>query len=187
MDNKGTPSGMLPLVSCQHAVKLPISPANLLQIGPVPPYEANPSYGTPPPIQQNNASAVVVHAIHCATLLCLPEPYFFLSMQKSFQPADKRKLYSSYPQPIQQYPQQQPQPYQSPMASPPVDPQKQEYYPQQQQQPVQHQPTMPVQQASGYQTAVPLQNLQEAAAPVDCPSCRTRALTRTEFHSGNTT
>ncbi|KAI4211705.1 MAG: hypothetical protein LQ351_005479 [Letrouitia transgressa] len=108
-------------------------------------------------------------------------------MQLSSQPADERKLYSSYPQPIQHYPQQQQQPYQSPMASPPVDPQKQEYYPQQQQQPVQHQQTMPVQQVSGYQTAVPLINLQEAAAPVDCPSCRSRALTRTEFHSGNTT
>ncbi|KAL8946921.1 MAG: hypothetical protein Q9222_006746 [Ikaeria aurantiellina] len=93
---------------------------------------------------------------------------------------------------IQQHPQQQGYPNQ-PMVSPPIDHQapKQEYYPGQQATP-QHQvsnpmPQMPQQQPSGYQTAVPLQNLQEAAAPVDCPMCRMRALTKTEMHSGNTT
>ena len=76
---------------------------------------------------------------------------------------------------------------------------KQEYYAaaqpvepnmQQQQMPM-HQNTMPMQQPmqtqSTYQTAVPLGNLQEAAAPVDCPVCRQRALTRTEYVAGNTT
>jgi len=63
--------------------------------------------------------------------------------------------------------------------------------PMQQQQMPMHQNTMPMQQPmqtqSTYQTAVPLGNLQEAAAPVDCPVCRQRALTRTEYVAGNTT
>lgn len=53
--------------------------------------------------------------------------------------------------------------------------------------PVQQQMQQPMQQQSTYQTALPLGNLQEAAAPVDCPVCRQRALTRTEYVSGNTT
>ena len=43
------------------------------------------------------------------------------------------------------------------------------------------------QQQSQYHTAMPLQNLTEGAAPVDCPACRQRALTRTEYVSGNST
>ena len=53
--------------------------------------------------------------------------------------------------------------------------------------PVQQQVQQPMQTQSTYQTAVRLVNLQEAAAPVDCPVCRQRALTRTEYVSGNTT
>ncbi|KAL9123717.1 MAG: hypothetical protein Q9217_006881 [Psora testacea] len=52
---------------------------------------------------------------------------------------------------------------------------------------VQHQGTFsaaPGQQQ--YQTAIPLGNLTDAAAPVDCPICKQRALTRVEKHSGNT-
>ncbi len=85
--------------------------------------------------------------------------------------------------PIQQHPQQ-------PMASPPMDQPKHEFYPGQPGTP-QHQASMPMQQQptqqSGYQTSVPLANLQEAAAPVDCPACHMRALTRTDYHSGGTT
>ena len=79
----------------------------------------------------------------------------------------------------------------------PIDPNTQQdrSVPMQQQQMPMHQSTMPMQQPmqqpmqtqSTYQTAVPLGNLQEAAAPVDCPVCRQRALTRTEYVSGNTT
>ena len=58
-------------------------------------------------------------------------------------------------------------------------PGKQEYYSSGQQPQQQYQQT--------YQTAVPLANLSEAAAPVDCPVCRHRALTVVEQHSGNTT
>lgn len=80
------------------------------------------------------------------------------------------------------------------MASPPMDQPKQEFYPGQPGTP-QHQASMPMQQQqqqqpiqqSGYQTATPLANLGEGAAPVDCPCCHMRALTRTEYHSGNTT
>ncbi|KAL9594288.1 MAG: hypothetical protein Q9219_007115 [cf. Caloplaca sp. 3 TL-2023] len=91
-------------------------------------------------------------------------------------------------QPIQQYPQQPL--HQQPMASPPMAEQKHEYYPTQAAVP-QHQTSntfqqMPMQQ-SQYQTATPLINLSEGAAPVDCPCCHMRALTRTEYHSGNTT
>ncbi|KAL9008727.1 MAG: hypothetical protein Q9173_006178 [Seirophora scorigena] len=82
----------------------------------------------------------------------------------------------------QQYPEQQQYP-QQPMASPPMDPPKQEYYsaqphPMQQQQPVQQ---------TGYQTAIPLANLEDVAAPADCPRCQMRALTVVESHSGRTT
>ena len=78
-------------------------------------------------------------------------------------------------------------------AAQPVDPNMQhdQSVPMQQQQMPMHQNTMPMQQPmqtqSTYQTAVPLGNLQEAAAPVDCPVCRQRALTRTEYVAGNTT
>ncbi|KAI4182889.1 MAG: hypothetical protein L6R41_005725 [Letrouitia leprolyta] len=93
--------------------------------------------------------------------------------------------------PIQQYPPQQQQPYQSPMASPPVTEQKHEYYPTQAAMP-QHQPSNPIPQQhppqqSQYQIATPIQSLGEGAAPVDCPCCHMRALTKTEYHSGNTT
>ncbi|KAK0512096.1 hypothetical protein JMJ35_005224 [Cladonia borealis] len=55
------------------------------------------------------------------------------------------------------------------------------------QQPMQQPIQQPIQTQSTYQTAIPLGNLQEAAAPVDCPVCRQRALTRTEYVAGNTT
>lgn len=72
--------------------------------------------------------------------------------------------------------------------------QKGSYYPQQPGpqgaefiQPIQGGMAMgPMGQQSQYHTATPLQNLTEGAAPVDCPTCRTRALTRTEYVSGNT-
>ncbi len=38
-----------------------------------------------------------------------------------------------------------------------------------------------------YQTATPLGSLQQGPAPVDCPVCGVREMTRTEFHSGGTT
>lgn len=73
------------------------------------------------------------------------------------------------------------------MATPPIETQKSEYY-------SGAQPTgqAPQQMQSGttqpmFQTAIPLASLQKAPAPVDCPICHTRAMTRTEFHSGNTT
>ncbi|KAL8993196.1 MAG: hypothetical protein Q9169_006527 [Polycauliona sp. 2 TL-2023] len=92
---------------------------------------------------------------------------------------------------INQYP---PQQQYTPMSSPPIhDQPKQEYYAGQEHNPapIHQQGSMPMQQpqvqAQGYQTAVPLANLQDAAAPVDCPACHMRALTKTEYHSGNTT
>ncbi|KAL2040006.1 hypothetical protein N7G274_007409 [Stereocaulon virgatum] len=69
---------------------------------------------------------------------------------------------------------------------------KQEYYsgtqpiPQMQQQTMQQAP-MQQMQTSQYTQAKPLHSLGEAAAPVDCPVCRQRALTRIENVSGNTT
>jgi lipopolysaccharide-induced tumor necrosis factor-alpha factor len=38
-----------------------------------------------------------------------------------------------------------------------------------------------------YQNATPLQVLGRGAAPVDCPSCGVRAMTRTNYEVGNTT
>ena len=43
------------------------------------------------------------------------------------------------------------------------------------------------QQQSQYRNATPLHSLGESQAPVDCPSCGHRTLTRTEYHSGQTT
>ncbi|KAL9581972.1 MAG: hypothetical protein Q9212_003573 [Teloschistes hypoglaucus] len=132
---------------------------------PVPPYEANPAYTQQPSIQHHDSS------YNTAPI----QPYHGQ----------------------QSYPHQGPQ--HTPMSSPPLaSEQKHEYYPNQQSQPglpqhhQQHQQPVQLQQMqhpsqSGYQTATPLANLGEAAAPVDCPACRMRALTKTEYHSGNTT
>jgi len=40
---------------------------------------------------------------------------------------------------------------------------------------------------NNYQTATPLASLQQGPAPVDCPACGVREMTRTEFVSGGTT
>lgn len=59
---------------------------------------------------------------------------------------------------------------------------------QQQTQPIgQQQPPPPQPQQSQYRVGVPLSNLQDTAAPVDCPQCGTRAMTNVSFESGNTT
>ncbi|KAL8813697.1 MAG: hypothetical protein Q9223_006969 [Gallowayella weberi] len=94
---------------------------------------------------------------------------------------------------IHQYPPQQQQYNQhTPMSSPPITT-KQEYYHGQENNPtpIHPQQSMPPQQfgapAQGYQNVIPLANLGEYAAPVDCPCCHMRALTKTENHSGNTT
>lgn len=50
----------------------------------------------------------------------------------------------------------------------------------------QYNPGQP-QPQSQYQTAVPLGSLQKNPAPVDCPSCHHRTMTRVEAHSGNVT
>ncbi|KAH7346411.1 LITAF-like zinc ribbon domain-containing protein [Rhexocercosporidium sp. MPI-PUGE-AT-0058] len=41
--------------------------------------------------------------------------------------------------------------------------------------------------AGRYQMATPLASLQQGPAPVDCPVCGVREMTRTEFKSGGTT
>ncbi|KAL8645825.1 MAG: hypothetical protein Q9210_006493, partial [Variospora velana] len=129
--------------------------------GAVPPYEPNPAYTQQQPHMQHQESY----------------------NNAPIQPYPQQHQYPQHEQ--QQYPSQ-------PMASPPMDPPKQGYYASEQPQAtttLQHQPSMPMQQQqqSGYQTATPLANLQDAAAPADCPACRMRALTKIEFHSGNTT
>lgn len=40
---------------------------------------------------------------------------------------------------------------------------------------------------NAYQSAIPIASLQQGAAPVDCPFCGVRELTRTDFVSGGTT
>ncbi len=92
------------------------------------------------------------------------------------------------PQYHQQPQQISPQPMGSP---PPLEHPKGDFYGSQQQVPMQHVQTnqmAPMQsQPSQYHTATALQNLGEGATPVDCPVCHMRAVTRTEYHSGNTT
>jgi lipopolysaccharide-induced tumor necrosis factor-alpha factor len=50
-------------------------------------------------------------------------------------------------------------------------------------------PGMPPQQQSGtvYQNATPLMSLNRSPAPADCPACGQRAMTNTQFETGNTT
>lgn len=109
--------------------------------------------------------------------------YFFRSERKAFTIP-----YSSYQ--INQVPNQQGQYQQSPMGSPPAQiKQETSYYGAQ---PVQSPPPQQVPQVlapppSQYHTSTPLQSLQEGPAPVDCPSCRTRHVTRVTYLSGNTT
>jgi lipopolysaccharide-induced tumor necrosis factor-alpha factor len=40
---------------------------------------------------------------------------------------------------------------------------------------------------NNYQNATPLASLQQGPAPVDCPVCNVREMTRTEYVSGGTT
>ena len=58
--------------------------------------------------------------------------------------------------------------------------------PQQQQQQQQQQMMMPG-QARQFQNAVAIPNLGMGAAPVDCPTCGSRAMTNISYHAGNTT
>ena len=111
-------------------------------------------------------------------------------------PLDHRQMSGSY---IQQTPPLQHQ--QSGIAGSPMEHMehpKGDYYGQPQQQQIPQQQGIPMQQVqtqpmglqpqqSQYQSATPLQNLQGVAMPVDCPMCRHRAMTRIEYHSGNTT
>ncbi|MCJ1267301.1 hypothetical protein MMC22_007186 [Lobaria immixta] len=133
---------------------------------PVPPYESNPQYGSPPPAGQFGQ-----------------------------QPPQPTMHQDSYP--INQAPNQG-QYHQQPIS--PQSEIKQEYYGQPQHpgmgQPQTSQPQvvvvaqgqqLPAQQQSQYHTSTPIQSLGEGPAPVDCPSCRARALTRTQYVSGNTT
>jgi hypothetical protein len=58
------------------------------------------------------------------------------------------------------------------------------------QQQYQQQPMQPMQQGGGgtqFQTAVAIPNLGMGSAPVDCPSCGKRGMTRLEYATGNTT
>lgn len=45
----------------------------------------------------------------------------------------------------------------------------------------------PSQQRNIYTHATPLGSLQEQPAPIDCPFCKVREMSRTEYHSGTTT
>ncbi|MCJ1390935.1 hypothetical protein MMC18_003796 [Xylographa bjoerkii] len=46
---------------------------------------------------------------------------------------------------------------------------------------------MPQQQQQQYQSATPLASIGQGPTPVDCPACGTRAMTRVQYESGNTT
>ncbi|MCJ1344342.1 Nucleobindin-1 [Peltigera leucophlebia] len=151
---------------------------------PVPPYESNPQYGAPPPVGYSQ------HA---------PQP---VMQQDSYQIHQATGPQGQHPQPIvspQGYPPQEGYQQQG-VASPHGDIkqegyftpiQQQQTHPIGQQQPVlqqqqqQQQPLQP--QQSQYRVGVPLSNLQDTAAPVDCPQCGTRAMTNISFESGNTT
>jgi lipopolysaccharide-induced tumor necrosis factor-alpha factor len=52
--------------------------------------------------------------------------------------------------------------------------------------PQQQYPQQPMPQST-YASATPLVSLQQGPAPVDCPMCRVRQMTRVEFVSGGTT
>ncbi|KAL6719061.1 hypothetical protein ACLMJK_003296 [Lecanora helva] len=171
----------------------------------VPPYEANPS-SIPqhaPPMQTANSygsapgQPMVQHDIYQAP------------QQQPVSP-----MHTGSPPPINNYPNQppgsppiesahyaQPQmmgqmgpaPMASPAANAHLEHPKGDYYSSQQQQqiPMQHMQTgqmmQPMQGQTQYHSAVPIHLLQRTAMAVDCPVCRTRAITRTELHSGNTT
>ncbi|MCJ1233158.1 hypothetical protein MMC14_001113 [Varicellaria rhodocarpa] len=87
------------------------------------------------------------------------------------QPMNEKHEYTAQER-GQSYTGQQPQ--QTPGVSMPM--------PQQQQQPQQS-----MAQGQQYQTAIPLYALGPGPAPVDCPVCHVRALTRVEYETGNTT
>jgi len=103
------------------------------------------------------------------------------------------------PQPVQQYHQQPIQAYttpqyeQQPSEKGPVAqvhqvPMQQAQQPMQQMQQgqPQQQPAQPLFQPRAYQTATPLNVLGRSGAPVDCPVCGQRTMTRTTPVVGNT-
>ncbi|MCJ1435611.1 hypothetical protein MMC27_004985 [Xylographa pallens] len=45
----------------------------------------------------------------------------------------------------------------------------------------------PQHQQIQYQSATPLASIGQGPTPVDCPACGTRAMTRVQYESGNTT
>src|SRR5271155_4417385 len=94
-------------------------------------------------------------------------------------PPNMAQVHMAYPQP-QCAPQGAPQIYQ---VIYPQAPQQPQYHVQ----PVQSQPVGQNTNSSQYQTTVPIPNLGVASAAVDCPICRRRSMTRTEYVVGNTT
>jgi len=91
-------------------------------------------------------------------------PQFTGYPQPVYQPGGQAQPWGGTPQHQQQQQQQR---------------QQQELQPAMAQQPVGAQPM--------YHTAVPIMALTQGSAPVDCPVCRKRSLTRTEFEAGNAT
>ncbi|MCJ1341653.1 hypothetical protein MMC09_006949 [Bachmanniomyces sp. S44760] len=168
---------------------------------PVPPYEANNApqpYGAPQPVQPP-----------------MQQSYSHDGINPSHQ-REYEQAYPSQGQNIPQHPQGATSPPPGmPAQQPMPSPQGGEYYhndkqqystqtagsPQpvyQGQQPGQpmHQGQLPgqpmhqgqqVQSGQVYQSAIPISALTSNPAPVDCPACRQRALTRIMYHTGNTT
>ncbi|MCJ1224475.1 hypothetical protein MMC12_001120 [Toensbergia leucococca] len=98
-----------------------------------------------------------------------------IAAQSSPQPIpEKSDSYYAYAPQTATYPISTPETTTQPATAPPYAQSQPQQLPQQQQQ-------------SQYRTATPLYALNSAAAPVDCPCCGARALTRIEFEAGNTT
>ncbi|SLM39568.1 LPS-induced tumor necrosis factor alpha factor [Lasallia pustulata] len=143
---------------------------------PAPPYEAAATdmYGQPtqPAPQSRNIYATQPISPPLKSTTSTSE----LPPQPAFQPTPMHHQQSGTvpapgPAPVhhQQQPQPQPQHYPQPAA-------------------VQEKRPAPAPAPSHqYHTSTPLVALNRAPAPVDCPVCHARALTRTEFVTGNTT
>lgn len=109
-----------------------------------------------------------------------PAPPYGQAIHENKQPSDP----IAAPEPVKAYPGQPDIQSQYPVHSP----SDVKAYPGQPAPPQQgpHPYYTPFGQPSSYATAVPLHSLQSAPAPVDCPSCGHREMTRVESVSGGT-
>lgn len=151
---------------------------------PVPPYESNPQYEAPPPAgQYGQQPAQPMHQEYVSI-----DSTHLLPSTATDTPDSSYHINQAPSQGQYHQPHVSPQPEIKPEGSyyAPPHPGMGQQQGSQPQVVVVAQPQQ-AQQQNQYHTSMPIQSLGEGPAPVDCPSCHVRTVTRTQYVSGNTT